>query len=208
MSTSESLGQNERGYHHGDLRHALIEAGVALLAEQSAAGIDLRAVARRAGVSRTAPYRHFASKQELLVAIAEVGFQALEETLRAASGDADLETRLLALMRAYVQFGLTRPAHLREMFSGISIDRAAHPLLYDAAKRCFSIIVNLCLAAQAVGIVRNEEATRQAMVIWSTAHGLAMLLIERQLPGMLDDAAATEALIVQATSTLWHGMLK
>lgn len=207
MSTSEPLEADERRYHHGDLRNALIAAGIALLAEQGAATLDLRAVARRAGVSRTAPYRHFANKQALLVAIAEVGFQALEEVLHIAANEPDLAARLRALMRAYVQFGLAQAAHLREMFSGLHVDRAAHPVLYAAAKRCFTILRDFCAEAQSVGFFRIEEPARQAMVIWSTAHGLTMLLIEGQLPGSLD-SGTTDALIAQATRTLWNGMLR
>src|SRR6516164_3531446 len=78
-------------YHHGDLRHALIQAGLEMLSEGGAAALDLRKVARRAGVSHAAPYRHFADKQALVAAINEEGFRRLAEriqlTLRGAPGD-------------------------------------------------------------------------------------------------------------------------
>src|SRR5207244_8609625 len=79
--------QKPKPYHHGDLRNALIQVGLELLAEGGAAALDLRKVARKAGVSHAAPYRHFADKQALIAAINEVGFQWLAEGIQDALGD-------------------------------------------------------------------------------------------------------------------------
>src|SRR5262245_57255125 len=94
MSTSNnnnsatSPSRASKRYHHGDLRNALIQAGKTLLAEEGVAGLELRKVARAAGVSHAAPYRHFADKQALLAAIAEDGFYQLTEGMDAAIGQA------------------------------------------------------------------------------------------------------------------------
>ncbi len=114
-------------YHHGDLRRALISAGIELLGEGGASALDLRKVARKAGVSHTAPYRHFEDKRALVAAIAEEGFGRLTERLKNAVSGVAPGLQLLALTRAYVDFALTEPALMREMFSGLTIDRMAYP---------------------------------------------------------------------------------
>src|SRR5713101_5210209 len=93
-------------YHHGDLRYALIQAGLELLSEGGAAALELRKVARRAGVSHAAPYRHFADKQTLVAAINEEGFRRLAERIRSTLREApdDPFEQLQAIARAYVQF--------------------------------------------------------------------------------------------------------
>src|SRR5260370_31479327 len=98
--------QRPKSYHHGDLRNALIQAGLEMLSESGAAALDLRKVARRAGVSHAAPYRHFADRQALIAAINEEGIHRLagriRSTLREAPGDA--VEQLDALARAYLPF--------------------------------------------------------------------------------------------------------
>src|SRR5689334_17108440 len=110
-------------YHHGDLRRALIAAGIDLLAEGGATALDLRKVARRAGVSHAAPYRHFEDKRALLAAIAEEGFVRLAEQIHNAVSAAQPDSQLLATASCYINFALSEPALAREMFSGLSIDR-------------------------------------------------------------------------------------
>src|SRR5215212_4914161 len=87
-NNSNPPSQATKRYHHGDLRNALIRAGQELLAQEGIAGLDMRKVARAAGVSHAAPYRHFADKQALLAAIAEDGFYQLAEGMDAAIGQA------------------------------------------------------------------------------------------------------------------------
>src|SRR5713101_10130495 len=98
--------QKPKPYHHGDLRNALIQAGLEMLSEGGAAALDLRKVAREAGVSHAAPYRHFADKQALIAAINEEGFRRLAERIQCALrevSDGAFE-QLQAIARVYVQF--------------------------------------------------------------------------------------------------------
>src|SRR5690348_12591495 len=108
-------------YQHGDLRHALIQAGLKLLAEGGAGELSLRAAAELAGVSHAAPYRHFKDKNALLAAIAEEGFRQLTARMRqelaACSGD-DLAARLRASAVGYVRFAVENPASFRLVFGG------------------------------------------------------------------------------------------
>ena len=113
-------------YHHGDLRRALLDAALLMVDREGPKGLSLRAVARLAGVSPAAPYRHFSGKEGLLGAVAREGFIALAESMEAAgrenSGLALAEFRAIAL--AYVKFAAANPSHFRVMFGPEVSDRA------------------------------------------------------------------------------------
>ncbi|MBW2257316.1 MAG: TetR/AcrR family transcriptional regulator, partial [Deltaproteobacteria bacterium] len=118
--TKGSRVQRKRrgSYHHGDLRRALVDAALLLIERSGASGVTLRGAARLAGVSQTAPYRHFSDKRALLAAVAEQGFQSLSTQLREASAshEGDPMGRLRALGVAYVHFAQAQPSHFRVMF--------------------------------------------------------------------------------------------
>ncbi len=205
MSTSD---QTSKRYHHGDLRNALIRAGQQLLAEEGIAGLDLRKVARAAGVSHAAPYRHFADKQALLAAIAEHGFYQLAAGMDAAieQAPASAAGQLEQLARAYVRFALDHPAHMREMFSGLNVERAAYPQLFAAAKQAFQRVVQVIERGQARNEIRPGAPANLSMVAWTQIHGIAMLLIEDQLPSVKGDEQAVAGLIAQCMHTLYAGL--
>src|SRR6266404_4482934 len=115
-------------YHHGNLHAALLKASLALIRKEGLHGFTLREVARRAGVSHNAPYRHFRDRSDLLAAIAEDGFNGLTARIReeASKGDSHLERLRLAGI-AYVQFGLDRPEEFNVMFS-VEWDPDTHPV--------------------------------------------------------------------------------
>src|SRR5690606_4666564 len=115
---SVSTSREERSYHHGDLRGALLRAASEVLAEQGEAAISLREVARRAGVSHNAPYRHFSDREALLAALAELGFDELLGCMRGAAQGLEPRDGLAALGRCYVGFALQRRGLFRLMFSG------------------------------------------------------------------------------------------
>src|SRR5690242_1112310 len=120
---SNYLGRKiPKAYHHGDLRHALIQAGLQLLAEGGVASLDVRKVARKVGVSHSASYYHFPDKQSFLAAINEEGFHRLARTLQEALNTVP-ETpfeQLQAITRAYLLFAQANPTLMREMFSGLT----------------------------------------------------------------------------------------
>ena len=207
-SNSNPPIQASKRYHHGDLRNELIRAGLALLAAEGIAGLDLRKVARAAGVSHAAPYRHFADKQALLAAIAEDGFYQLAERMDAAIRQAPTNAaeQLEQLAHAYVRFALDHPAHMREMFSGLTVERAAYPSLHAAAKQAFQHVVQVIERGQAQQQIAPGEPADLSMVAWAQIHGIAMLLIEDQLPGVKGDQQAIAGLIAHCIRTLYAGL--
>ena len=194
-------------YHHGDLRQALIDAALALITEaQNTGHVSLREVARRVGVSQAAPYRHFADKEALLAAVAEEGFQRLLAALQAGdTGDADDPVaRLQASGVAYVKFAIAYPAHYRVMFSTFRVDHSVYPSLNGAAEKAFAVMVEAIVDGQAAGIIQSGHPQQLAWVAWSLVHGLALLLIEQQLP--IVDEPEILSVAHLATQTLVRGL--
>lgn len=199
--------QAKPAYHHGDLRQALVDAALAIVAErQDARSVSLREVARRVGVSQAAPYRHFADKEALLAAVAEEGFQRLLADLQAnaAAAIADPLQRLRASGVAYVTFAIAHPAHYRVMFGSFQADNLAYPTLTAVGREAFAVMVKAIVAGQSVGLVKAGDPRQLARVTWSLVHGLAMLLIEHQLP--ITEQAEILSLAQLATATLVDGL--
>ena len=180
----------KKPYHHPDLKNSLVAAGLAILTEEGVSALNLRAVARRAGVSHTAPYCHFADKEALMVAIAEDGFRSLGEQLAAAKAGATVgvKIQLAAVGHAYIAFALAQPDSFRLMFSHIITHRETHLALCALAKACFQLLQGLIEAGQASGEFVTEESVELTKSVWSMIHGLANLLVEGQFHGDEQDA--------------------
>lgn len=193
------------GYHHGDLRRALLEAALELVAERGPAGFTLREAARRVGVSHAAPYRHFADRDALLQAVAEEGFSAMRDAMVAACRDHETpQGRFQALGIAYVRFAVDHPSHFRVMFGAHSAtgDDAS---LAGVRDQTFGLLLEAIVACQQAQVVRAAPAHEIAIAAWSVVHGLAFLLIDRPARRIPPDLAA-EDLARLVTSTLMEGM--
>ena len=168
-------------YHHGDLKHALIEAGVNVLAELGVERLNLREVARVAGVSHAAPYRHFVDKQALVAAIAEDGFNKLAAEINrvAAKPFANSAGKLIAAGQAYIRFALQHPDHFRIMFSSVG-ERVENSGLYHVSKVGFVFLTAVIEAGQATGELRPGDSLEITKAMWAMMHGLATLIVEEQ----------------------------
>lgn len=165
-------------YHHGDLRHALLAAAEALLAERGPDGFSLREVARRVGVSNAAPAHHFADATALLTEIAATGFERLAAAMaQAASGVPDPTERLLRMGEVYVQAAVDAPAMLRLMFHSDRVDRAS-PRLKAAGDAAYGALND---AVASLPGRQDGDAYPDMAFAWSVVHGFAVLLIEQQL---------------------------
>lgn len=150
----------KRPYHHGDLRETLTLAGLELLAEGGVAALDLRKVARKAGVSHAAPYRHFEDKGELIAAVIEEGFSQLYNSLQQAvdMSEANPTDQLQNISLAYVEFAVKNPWSVREMFSGLTIDHNAYPSLYATSKKVFGLIESVIVSGQESGTLKLDDS--------------------------------------------------
>lgn len=174
-------------YHHGDLRRALIEAALALVTEEQDWTFSLREVARRAGVSHNAPYNHFPEKRNLLGAVAATGFNRLRDgLLSAVAGIEDAEEAVIRSGQAYVRLGIENPALYRLMFGSAladqrSGDRATEALIAgEEAKAVLTAIVLSGARSGAFAFAANneQEVALATPALWSTVHGLTLMIID------------------------------
>lgn len=169
----------DRGYHHGDLRDTLMEAALASIAAHGTEKLSLRALAREAGVSPTAPYRHFPSKQSLLAALAEQGFAELRRRFDAVAAEPhpDLEGRLLALGMSYIEFALENPTSYELMFGSVLGDFSGYRELQEAAEGCYRVLYRILEEGLSPGGGPGLTATRLGGVVWAAVHGVASLML-------------------------------
>jgi AcrR family transcriptional regulator len=191
-----STPPEERSYHHGDLRQALIRSALEILSEAGVAGLSLRAAARRAKVSAMAPYRHFASKEALLASVAEYGFQQLGARFAVATTAApDPRAGLAALGVAYVLFARDEPSLFKLMFGPTIEHKSAHPGMDEAGWACFDALRQ---AVEAAGYFDREPAlTDVSLACWSLVHGLSALIVDGRLADK--DAGSAEAVATRLT---------
>ena len=166
-----------RGYHHGNLKEALVRAALELIAEKGPAGFTFADAARWAGVSPAAPYRHYRDRDALLADVARRGFQLFEAALTKAWGDGrpDALAGFDRLGKAYLDFAKREPAYYSAMFeAGVPLD--ADPLLREAGERVFGVL--RAAAEKLVALMPAKgrpPALMVALHIWSMTHGIASL---------------------------------
>ena len=171
-----------RSYHHGDLRRVLIATALELAEEQDVSNLTLREVARRAGVTHSAPYHHFPTKESLLAAVAEEGFRALyaaqlEAVEQAGPNPID---RLQALGVAYVRFAVAHKGHFRVMYRTDKEGWTDYPSVLAVSQQSF---VLLTTTAEEARIARGQDVDllEMSLAAWSVVHGLATLWVDGPL---------------------------
>ena len=189
----------KRPYHHPNLKEALLEAAVGLIGEVGVHAFTLREVARRAGVSHNAPYRHFEDKDDLLGAVAAQGFERLTAALvEAMEGGETAVDRLQRQGTGYVRFALRFPLHVQLMFE--QTQRLNRPEYSAAADRAFETLVEAVKAAQAEGGLPAGDPLPLAVVSWSAVHGLAKLAGGGRLPFTPEQTLQFTSLLTNVTT--------
>lgn len=169
-------------YHHGDLKNALIRAGVEILYKDGVPGLSLRKVAQMAGVSHTAPYSHFADKQALIAAISTEGFriiyEKLDDAIRRYQGNP--LRQLVEGAYAYIQFALSDPAHFKVTLSSVLEREKDYPAFVEMSDKSYGRVIEIVETCQAAGLVRRGPVDIEAVSVWSMVHGFVSLLLEGQ----------------------------
>jgi AcrR family transcriptional regulator len=181
----------KRKYHHGALKEALIDAALELLAEGGPANLSLSEAAKRVGVTSAAPYRHFASRDELMGEIARRGFLAFGDKIEKAwdEGRPDASTALWRMCAAYLAFAREEPGLYSAMFGAATTISA--PASAEAADRALEILWRSVVAFLRQRGAPAQGARKLALQVWALAHGVAMLSISGYLgPAETIDPAA------------------
>src|SRR5512134_242181 len=170
-------------YHHGDLENALIKAGIEILSKEGVVGLSLRKVAKRAGVSHSAPYAHFKDRQALIAAISTEGFKQLFAELDAAIAPCinDPKQQLVEGAWAYVQFALNNADTFKIMFSGVLEKEKEYPSFVETSRKTFERVVEIVRACQEAGVLRPAPPELMAVSVWGQVYGVIALALEGQI---------------------------
>lgn len=197
-----SKGGGDRGYHHGNLKEALVRAALDLIAQKGPAGFTFADAARGAGVSPAAPYRHYRDRDDLLADVARRGFERLEQQLAAAfdNGRPDPQTAFERMGKAYLGFARAEPSFYSAMFeAGIPLD--ANPELRAAGDSAFAMVRGGCEAICALlPKEKRPPALMMALHVWALSHGIASLFArgdgaKRSLPMTPEDLLEAGVLV-------------
>jgi AcrR family transcriptional regulator len=202
MVWSKQGGRGSRGYHHGNLKEALVRAALELIAEKGPAGFTFADAARWAGVSAAAPYRHYRDREDLLSDVARRGFEEFEQRLARAwdGGRPNPSVAFQRVGKAYLAFAREESAFYSAMFeAGIPFD--ATPELRAAGDRAFAIVRGACeVLAAALPAGARPPALMMALHVWAMSHGIASLFArgdasQRKLPMSAEDLLEAQTLI-------------
>lgn len=186
-----SVKTGSRGYHHGDLRRALLDAAEAVIAERGVDLFSLRETARRAGVSAAAPAHHFGDARGLLTALATEAFRAFGDALEAADPGGSREQRIRAQGRAYVRFALDHRAKFDLMWRYVLIDRE-DPDYRAAADRAF-LLLDRAVRGERASPGPHDVSVAPSIACWSIAHGFARLALDGVFGTAPEDAERVAA---------------
>ena len=177
----------QNNYHHGDLKNALIDAGINILKQEGVHGLSLRKTAKQAGVSHSAPYAHFKDKQALIAAISARGLQQLYQKVSrfAAQYRAQPAVQLFEVAWAYTEFGINDTGLFNIIFSNILECEHDDPEFIEISHRNFALIVDVIENNQQAGILRQGNPDLLAVSIWSMIHGFIALVLEEQIPSTI-----------------------
>ena len=195
----KSIMAEKSKYHHGDLKNALIKAGIEILNTEGIHALTLRKVAQKAGVSHAAPYAHFTDKQALIAAISTEGFRLIYEALSTAitPHTGDPARQLVEGACAYAQFAVSDPAHFKITFSGVIEKEEDYPAFVEISHRTFGRVVDVVGACQQAGVLKESPVDLAALAVWGQVHGVVSLILEKQIPRAILERITMRQIIIE-----------
>lgn len=195
-------------YHHGNLRQVLIDAAVEIISLQGEKELSLRKMALKAGVSHTAPYRHFKDKNAILAAVARQGFEMMLNETReriAASRGNDLDHFAICGL-SYVDFAIHHPSYYRVMFGARTENSYFNEELIPESTSVFKLLMETIKICQKKGFLKQGDPEEMALAAWSMTHGFAMLRIDRHIPENKMDPKMFESLQTRVVTAVYEGL--
>lgn len=196
-------------YRHGDLVNACIEVGLKIIKNKGVEKLSLRGISREIGVSIGAPYKHFATKEALLAAIAQRGFELFESYMRLPVSDGiHLITResFVAMAYQYLRFANENPEYYRLMFTNVILNHRQYPDLWKASRRTFYMLIEGIEVLQRMEIIRPGRALDFATHTWAVLHGFASLHVENRLSQLEAEPRPLEERFRPHVELLWAGL--
>lgn len=180
----------QRPYHHGNLYTSMLDTAQEILQTEGISGITMREIAKRVGVSHSAAYRHFASKELLLAMIAKSGFESLTGLLRSIRDDDDIPLghKFQQMGIAYIHFAAEHPAQYRLMYGSEAIDATEFPELQSAIRTLAKEVLSMIKVCQQGRTIKAGNAVQISNAAWALTHGAAMLIIDKRIE--VDDITA------------------
>jgi AcrR family transcriptional regulator len=194
----------DKKYHHGDLKNALIQAGIDVLSNDGVSGLSLRKVAKQAGVSHAAPYAHFADKEALIAAISTEGHRNLYERLirTIEENQSNPHKQLIETAWAYIQFAQEEQACFQIMFSGVLEQEKDYPDFVEISQQTFQLVVLVVDRCKREGILRDEPSLLLAAVVWGQIHGLISLILSGQISHQVLDKYPMRELMIRTMNQI------
>ncbi|RHX78461.1 TetR/AcrR family transcriptional regulator [Leptospira yasudae] len=199
---------DKNSYHHGDLKKALLEASLRILKDEGYKALSLRKAATYAGVSQSAPYRHYEDLESLYADIAEEGFRMLAE--RQKKLQVKYRKKPLLLFResgvCYVEFALESPDLFRIMYGNQIESHSKYKSLVRTEDESFQIIVEIIRDCQRAGVIRTDDVVSSATSAWTMVHGIAVLLAGKQVMFRSVDLKEARRITKELIHYLYIGM--
>ncbi len=199
---------SSKPYHHGDLHREILCAARDLLEENNIASLSLRAVAKKVGVSHTAPYRHFKDKESLLAGIAGEGFKEMTTQLVKAVDlhPDDPRAQLQEAGQRYAKLVAENPQCVQLMFGGILPCDDTYPELRESGDSAFTALKMIIEEGQNLGVFKKGDTELMALTAWSGIHGLSLLLISGSIDNAVSSPIAAQTLTAAVTTMMLEGL--
>ncbi len=176
----------KKGYHHGNLREAIIHESILWIRKKGVESLSLREIAKKIGVTHSAPNKHFAKKETLLASLIEMGFLQFKQALIESKKDIVKHPKeaFIGMGVAYINFAKENPEIYRLMFSNQIENVSEYPACERVGFEAFEVLLSTVITLQEKGIIKTGDPKEISYLIWSFTHGFVMLNLDNRLNGI------------------------